>query len=135
MAAANRPFYRDAHNRLHSSKAAFFNPLTGEVYCHHRRRGGLDLPGGHRDQGEDSAAAALIRECLVEELRLPATLATRLRKYAALTPQVQTIVRRGATHVVSLWLIPASAAELASIEQTDDGKSEAHCLAGDADFC
>ena len=81
---------------------------------------------GHRDQGENSAAAALIRECLVEELRLPATLATRLRKYAALTPQVQTIVRRGATHVVSLWLIPASAAELAAIEQTDDGKSEAH---------
>ena len=29
-------------------------------------------------------------------------------------------------HVVSLWLVPATPEELAGIEQTDDGKSEAH---------
>jgi hypothetical protein len=29
-------------------------------------------------------------------------------------------------HVVSLWLVPATPEELAGIEQTDDGRSEAH---------
>ena len=78
--------YRDSDYRLHSSKVAFFDPLTGELYCHIRQAGGLDLPGGHRDQGETSAAAALLRECLEEELRVPASLASRLRKYAKRPP-------------------------------------------------
>ena len=91
-----------------------------------RRAGGLDLPGGHRDQGETSAAEALLRECLTEELRVPASLASRLRKYAKRAPYVQVVPRRTAVHVVSLWLVPATPAELAGIEQTDDGKREAH---------
>ena len=111
--------YRDSDYRLHSSKVAFFDPLTGEVYCHIRQAGGLDLPGGHRDQGETSAAAALLRECLEEELRVPASLASRLRKYAKRAPYVQVVPRRTAVHVVSLWLVPATPAELAGIEQTD----------------
>ena len=118
--------YRDSDYRLHSSKVAFFDPLTGEVYSHVRRAGGLDLPGGHRDQGETSAAEALLRECLTEELRVPASLASRLRKYAKRAPYVQVVPRRTAVHVVSLWLVPATPAELAGIEQTDDGKREAH---------
>jgi 8-oxo-dGTP pyrophosphatase MutT (NUDIX family) len=118
--------YRDSDYRLHSSKVAFFDPLTGEVYSHVRRAGGLDLPGGHRDQGEASAAEALLRECLTEELRVPASLASRLRKYAKRAPYVQVVPRRTAVHVVSLWLVPATPAELAGIEQTDDGKREAH---------
>ena len=84
----SRPnFYRDSEHRLHSSKVAFFDPLTGEVYSHVRKDGGLDLPGGHRDRGEASAAVALLRECLSEELRVPASLASRLRKYAKRAPQ------------------------------------------------
>ena len=118
--------YRDSDYRLHSSKVAFFDPLTGEVYCHIRQAGGLDLPGGHRDQGETSAAAALLRECLKEELRVPASLASRLCKYAKRAPYVQVVPRRTAVHVVSLWLVPATPAELAGIEQTDEGKREAH---------
>jgi 8-oxo-dGTP pyrophosphatase MutT (NUDIX family) len=105
---------------------AFFDPISGQVYCHHRVRGGLDLPGGHRDSGEGSAAEALLRECLLEELRVPDTLAARLRKYAKLEPHVQVVPRRKEVHVVSLWLVPATPEELAGIEQTDDGKSEAH---------
>ena len=119
-------FYKDADGRLHSSKVAFFDPVSGQVYCHHRIRGGLDLPGGHRDTGEGSAAEALLRECLLEELRVPDTLEARLRKYAKRAPHVQVIQRRDAVHVVSLWLVPATPEELAGIEQTDDGKSEAH---------
>ena len=119
-------FYRDSEHRLHSSKVAFFDPLTGEVYSHVRKDGGLDLPGGHRDKGETSAAATLLRECLVEELRVPATLASRLRKYAKRKPLVQIVPRRSAVHVVSLWLVPATPAELAGIEQTEEGQREGH---------
>jgi 8-oxo-dGTP pyrophosphatase MutT (NUDIX family) len=127
LTGSPRPnFYRDSEHRLHSSKVAFFDPLTGEVYCHVRKDGGLDLPGGHRDRGETSAAAALLRECLSEELRVPAALASRLRKYAKRTPYVQIVPRRSAVHVVSLWLVPATPAELAAIEQTEEGKREAH---------
>ena len=118
--------YRDSDYRLHSSKVAFFDPLTGEVYSHIRQAGGLDLPGGYRNQGESSAAAALLRECLKEELRVPASLASRLCKYAKRAPYVQVIPRRTAVHVVSLWLVPATPAELAGIEQTDEGKREGH---------
>jgi 8-oxo-dGTP pyrophosphatase MutT (NUDIX family) len=125
-APSNNRHYRDSDYRLHSSKVAFFDPLTGEVYSHVRQRGGLDLPGGHRDQNETSAAAALLRECLSEELRVPATLATRLRKYAKRAPYVQVVPRRTAVHVVSLWLVPATPAELAGIEQTEEGRREAH---------
>ena len=53
-------------------------------------------------------------------------LAGRLRKHAKLDPHVQVVHFRTAIHVVPLWLIPVSAVELAAIEQTDDGKSEAH---------
>ena len=123
---SNNRFYRDSDYRLHSSKVAFFDPLTGEVYCHVRQRGGLDLPGGHRDKNERSAADTLLRECLSEELRVPATLASRLRKYAKRTPYVQVVPRRTAVHVVSLWLVPATPAELAGIEQTEEGRREGH---------
>ena len=124
--SASSRCYRDSDYRLHSSKVAFFDPLTGEVYSHIRKAGGLDLPGGHRDQGETSAAAALLRECLAEELRVPLSLASRLRKYAERAPYMQVVPRRTAVHVVSLWLVPATPAELAGIEQTDEGKREAH---------
>ena len=126
LAPSNNNHYRDSDYRLHSSKVAFFDPLTGEVYSHVRQNGGLDLPGGYRDQGETSAAAALLRECLSEELRVPATLASRLRKYAKRPPYVQVVPRRTAVHVVSLWLVPATPAELAGIEQTEEGRREAH---------
>ena len=86
----------------------------------------MDLPGGHRDRGEGSAAEALLRECLLEELRVPETLEARLRKYAKRAPHVQVVPRRNSVHVVSLWLVPATPEELAGIDQTDDGKSEAH---------
>ena len=104
-------YYRDSDYRLHSSKVAFFDPLTGEVYSHTRKAGGLDLLGGPRDQGETSAAAALLRECLAEELRVPASLASRLRKYAKRAPYVQVVPHRTAVHVVSLWLVSATPAE------------------------
>ena len=125
-APSNNRFYRDSEYRLHSSKVAFFDPLTGELYSHVRQRGGLDLPGGHRDKDEKSAADTLLRECLSEELRVPATLASRLRKYAKRTPYVQVVPRRTAVHVVSLWLVPATPAELAGIEQTEEGRREGH---------
>ena len=86
----------------------------------------MDLPGGHRDQEETSAAAALLRECLVEELNVPTSLASRLRKYAKRKPHVQVVPRRSAVHVVSLWLVPATPAELAAIKPTEEGKREGH---------
>ena len=99
---------------------------TGNLYFHHRNDGGLDLPGGHRDVGEASAACALIRECVVEELRLPSTLEARLREHAAHPPRTVVLQRRGGTHVVSVWVIPATARELTQIEQTKEGRAEAH---------
>ena len=120
------PHYRDAENRLHASKVAFVDTNTGNLYFHHRNDGGLDLPGGHRDVGEASAACALIRECVVEELRLPSTLEARLREHAAHPPRTVVLQRRGDTHVVSVWVIPATAHELTQIEQTKEGRAEAH---------
>ena len=57
---------------------------------------------------------------------MPETLEARLRKYAKRTPHAQVVPRRDSVHVVFMWLVPATPEELAGIEQTDDGKSEAH---------
>ena len=121
--------YRDEQRRVHASKVAFYDPETMLAYSWQRTRGGRDLPGGTRDVTDLSDADTLLREC-DEEVTLPKTLRDRLLAQVTPTsPRTSTDcfwVRRNETHRVSLWLVPATLAELQAIEQTAMGKEEGY---------
>ena len=108
---------------------AFYDPETMLAYSWQRTRGGRDLPGGTRDVTDLSDADTLLREC-DEEVTLPKTLRDRLLAQVTPTsPRTSTDcfwVRRNETHRVSLWLVPATLAELQAIEQTAMGKEEGY---------
>ena len=113
---------------IRAVKVAFFDPMTMMTYCRHKPNGGLDLPGGKQAPSDRSTASALLREC-DEEVTLPQTLWDRLQvaAFASSTPhECEYVDRRGLTHRVSLWMVPATPAELKDVRMTPAGQAEGH---------
>ena len=111
--------------RLRASKVAFYHHPTMRVYCWHRIRGGLDLPGGTRDATDDDDGETLLRE-VNEEVTIPPSLLEKLHHAVYHSPPQGSALcyRRLSEDTVTVWAVAAELEELASITQTDEGRSE-----------
>lgn len=112
---------------LQSSRVAFYEPMTLKAYCLRDRQGGLDLPGGVQAPGDSAPSTALLRSC-DEEITLPAALWERLQAVSLgstppLTCQFQQDEQQ---HTVSLFMVPASRAELDAVLHTPSSDQGYH---------
>ena len=122
--------YRKSKNS-HTSKVAFYDAESRQCFCWLKRigstllgRGNLDLPGGPKENTDNTEVAAAVRACR-EDIELPSSIQLRMMPGVCRATRFTCIDKERSeddgVHSFTLWMIPATLDELRKIRQTSEG--------------